>query len=262
MTATTNLKEHRDRYEVELEVFKGPLDLLLHLIERRELDITLVSLTAVTDQYVEYVQQLMEPDPDDLANFLVVAARLLAIKALALVSKPAPQAAMVEEDGEDLVRSLREYQLYREAATMLRGWEAQQRRCYPRLVPASPPRAAALDGLFLDDLVNAICALSVTAPEDEPAPLPALPYTVADKVILIDALLVERSALYFHELYTPAASILEVVVTFLALLEMIKSGTVEALQSSVFGPIAVTRGQAEADALIGEDREMVAAIVT
>ena len=128
-------------YRVALPVFEGPLDLLLHLIERQELDITQVSLAQVTNQYLEYISQLREHDPDSLADFMVIAAKLLLIKSRALLPRPPAPPSADETDGdigEDLVRQLIEYRRIKHAAQWLRDLEAQGRQSYIRL--AHTPR--------------------------------------------------------------------------------------------------------------------------
>ena len=231
------------RYEVRLEVFSGPLDLLLHLIQRRELDITVVSLAAVTGQYLSYLQSLSEPDPDHLADFLVVAARLLAIKAMALVARPAEAATPAEDEGTELVRALVEYQLFQRAAAQLRTWEGQPRRSYPRVVPVAPIRIPAPDGLHLDDLVAALRArLAATAIAPAPgAPAVAPPdYTVGSKIAHIVAALACRAEVSFADLVHPLSPPLEVIVTFLALLELLKQRRVGVAQDAIFGQILIT----------------------
>ena len=229
------------RYEVQLEVFSGPMDLLLHLIQRGELDITVVSLAAVTDQYLTYIQSLPEVDPDHLADFLLIAATLLAIKAMALIARPPETQAMIEDDGEDLVRALREYRLFQRAAAQLRTWEEQQRRCYPRTVPVARIRIPAADGLCLDDLVAALrCRPAVAVPEPTAPAVEAPQYTVKDKIVDIVATLATRSMVSFGELVRPLAPPLEVIVTFLALLELLKERRVSVAQAGVFEEIVIT----------------------
>ena len=105
------LYSNDETYQVRLSLFEGPLDLLLHLIEREELDITKISLAQVTDQYLAYISQLEELHPETLADFLVVAARLLLIKSQILLPRPEAQPLAVDEEdpGEALARQLREY---------------------------------------------------------------------------------------------------------------------------------------------------------
>jgi segregation and condensation protein A len=101
-------------YQVTLPVFEGPLDLLLHLIERQELDITAISLAQVTNQYLEYLGRVSERNPGNLADFLVVAAKLLLIKSRVLLPQPPVPLAPEEEDvGDDLVRQLMEYKRFK-----------------------------------------------------------------------------------------------------------------------------------------------------
>ena len=129
-------------YTVQIEGFEGPLDLLLRLIEREELDITTLALARVADAYLAHVRAIEAPDPASLSAFLVIAARLLLLKSRALL--PRPEAAASEpgqfDDAERLVQQLREYQRYKQVAGMLRQWEAQGRRSYTRLAP--PPFSA------------------------------------------------------------------------------------------------------------------------
>lgn len=229
------------RYEVHLEVFSGPMDLLLHLIERGDLDITLVSLAAVTGQYLRYVEALPEVDPDQLADFLVVAAKLLAIKAMVLIARPPETAEIAGDEGADLVRALREYQVFQKAAARLKLWEEQQRRCYPRLVPVTPIRIPATDGLRLDDLVAALRSRPATVIPEPAAPAFDAPqYTVKDKIRDIVATLATGATVTFGDLLRPLAPPLEVIVTFLALLELLKEQRVRVAQTAIFGEIVIS----------------------
>jgi segregation and condensation protein A len=128
-------------YTVQIEGFEGPLDLLLRLIEREELDITTLALARVADAYLAYVRAMPAPDPADLSAFLLIAARLLLIKSRALLPRqppPAPPDSSID-DAEQLVRQLREYQRYKQVAAVLRLWETEGRRSYARLAPPPLP---------------------------------------------------------------------------------------------------------------------------
>ena len=126
-------------YQVELEVYQGPLDLLLRLIEREELDITTVSLAVVTDQYLAYLAEVRERSAAQLADFLQVAGRLLVLKSRVLLPRPEEQADGEEllADEDDLVAQLREYKRFKETAARLREIEASGLRTYARAAP--PP---------------------------------------------------------------------------------------------------------------------------
>ncbi len=238
-------EQHHDsipRYEVRLSVFNGPMDVLLHLIERGQLDITLVSLASVTEQYIAYVQEMPEPDPDQLADFLVIASKLLAIKANALFARPSEAPTDDEEDAEELLRALRDYQLFKHVAEDLRVRESADRRAYPRAVPCTPVvRTWSPDGLTIEDLLAALrrrLAFVPAAPALMPVPQ-GHEYTVPEKVVAIERHLAEVSSACFGDLVAPGASRLEVIVTFLALLELLKLRRVTATQTAVFSKIEI-----------------------
>ena len=239
-------------YEVKLPIFQGPLDLLLHLIQREELDITKVSLAQVTDQYLEYISLLEELTAEILADFLVVAAKLLLIKSEVLLPRP-PQAPGEEEEesvGDELARQLIEYRRFKEAALGLKQREETGLRAYVRMAP--PPklerslawgqdRPLDLEDVSLADLVEAVQrALDVR---------PALPsvsevvtpftFTVAEKMAFIEETLRRRKTVNFSHLLDQATSRLEIVVTLLAVLELIKLRGIEVQQERLFGEIII-----------------------
>jgi len=126
-------------FPVDLPVYQGPLDLLLQLIEREELDITKVALAQVTDQYLAYVREMEQHDLANIADFVIIAARLLLIKSEALLPRP-PQRAPGEEDpGEELARQLILYKKYKEIGEILRHREDEGLRTFLRT--AAPPKA-------------------------------------------------------------------------------------------------------------------------
>ena len=131
---------HALTYRVTLEVFEGPLDLLLRLVEREELDITGVSLAAVADQYLAYVAALQEVSAANLADFLVIAARLLLIKSRSLLPRPECETDVSEQEdvGEQLAQQLLEYKRFKEVAANLREIEAVGLRAFSRIAP--PPQ--------------------------------------------------------------------------------------------------------------------------
>lgn len=229
-------------YQVQLEVFEGPLDLLLHLIEKAELDITKVSLARVTDQYLEHIKRLRETSAEYLADFLVVAAKLLLIKSRALL--PAPPPLEEEKDaGDELARQLIEYKRFKEAALQLRRREAAGLRTYLRVAP--PPRPHPQLGLSDITLVDLVSALQ-QALEFLP-PLPDVNHIVTPLKVSVDERIEHiRASVHNHErvsftvLLRESRSRLEIIVTFLALLELIKRCEVLVQQDSLFGEIIVT----------------------
>jgi condensin subunit ScpA len=147
------IANHLD-YTITLPVFEGPLDLLLRLIEREELDITRVALAHVAEQYLAHVRAMETPDPASLSAFLVMAARLLLLKSRALLPQP-PATGDPEPDDDDdaLVRQLQDYQRFQRLAALLRRYEG--RRMYLRLAPPPAPRSTPLDHTVAD-LIAAI----------------------------------------------------------------------------------------------------------
>ncbi len=227
-------------YRVQLPVFDGPLDLLLHLIEEQKLDITVVALAQVTDQFLAYVRTLDTPDPRVLADFLSVAARLVLIKSRSLLPRPpapTPDDEDEEDVGEALARQLREYQQFKRAAAVLQvreGWQAFTREAPP---PELPP-GLGLEGVTLDDLVKAFRRALTRLPATPPPDAPVRPHTITIESKM--AQLRERLArgpLAFHSWLAEARSRYEVIAAFLALLELIKQRAVVARQPSPYADI-------------------------
>lgn len=231
-------------YEVRLPVFEGPLDLLLHLIEKQELDITTVSLAQVTDQYLDYISHLEEKQVANLVDFLVVASKLLLIKSrLLLPSPPATTDEGEEGDvGEDLVRQLTEYRKFKQLAAFLAERSKQNLHAYVRVGPAVVVETAReLDAtdVSLTALVEAVKrALQVVPPQPPVSQvIPPITISIHDKISQIKASLKQRGEMTFHELVADVQTRIEVIVTFLAMLELIKSGFLFIRQEKLFGEI-------------------------
>lgn len=227
-------------YTVQLQAYEGPLDLLLDLIERAELDITSISLAAVTDQYLAYLRTVPDHHLADLASFLVIAARLLQIKSEALLPRPPAREPEEEDPGEALARQLLVYKRYKEMAAWLGG--RQRLHTYLRL--AAPPPAPAtttvdLRGLGPADLRQALlAALSVEPAGPELSTVVApLRVTIRDQIRLIVRTVQSRGQTTFLSLLRRVRSRLEIIVTFLAVLELVKQRRVRAEQEQVFSDI-------------------------
>ena len=230
-------------YKVVLPLFEGPLDLLLHLIEERELDITKVSLAAVTDQYVAHIGHLEKVEAEKLADFLTIAAKLLLIKSRMLLPQPPAEEEEEEDVGDQLVRQLIEYRKFKTAAEELRTREEEGLRAYARLLP--PPaleRSFHLEGVTLDDLVEtvrqAMLAQKTTSSADEV--VTPLHISLPDKVAQLERLLIEQRQFSFNRVLAATASRMEIIVTFLALLQLIKRRKVTVEQGELFGEIMVS----------------------
>lgn len=230
-------------YTVRLPVFEGPLDLLLHLIEGRELDITKVSLAEVTDQYLEYISQLDQLEPEKLADFLVIAAKLLLIKSRMLLPQPPAEPDDEEEDvGDELVRRLIEYRRFKSAAQQLRFREEQGLRAHVRLVPPPhPERTVSLESVSLDALLEAVrqAMVSQTASSADEVIAP-VQISLPEKIAHLESLLTQHGHFSFNRVLEQATSRMEIIVTFLALLQLMKRRRVLVEQRKLFGDIVVS----------------------
>ncbi len=241
-------------YRVHTPVYEGPLDLLLDLIERAELDITALSLAMVTDQYLDYIHGLEQRDPGEISAFLVIAARLLQIKSEALLPRPVVREPGEEDVGQSLVDQLRLYKRFKEIGGWLDARQQAGLHTYLRIAP--PPKfEPKLDpsSLTLDGLVSAAQAAFARMPEKEPlASVIAAPkITIREKIGLIASTLRQMESASFRTLLGENPSRLEIVVTFLALLELVKRFRVQAYQEGLFTDIRIDQLQTW-----GEDEEI------
>ena len=232
-------------YTVNTPVFEGPLDLLLQLIERAELDITSIALATVTDQYLVYIRALQQnARADEISAFLVIAAKLIQIKSEALLPRPPTREVGEEDPGEALARQLRIYKRFKELALVLEQREAQGLHTYLRLAP--PPKVEGrldLSDITLAELLGA--ANAIFAGEQEKQSLgtviSAPKVTIREKIAYIADTLGRDKNSNFKHLVGSAKSRLEIVVTFLALLELVKRYRVVARQDELFGNIEIER---------------------
>ena len=229
------------QYQISTEVYSGPLDLLLQLIERAELDITRLSLAKVTDQYLEHLHSISEQDPIEVSAFLVIAARLVLIKSLVLLPRNENIATLPEEDpGEILARQLITYKKFKEIAFFLREREEKGYRTFLRMAPL-PRLPGKLDiGDFSSFDLARIYAKLISAKE-QPHPLSQAvtisAITLHQRINEIVSILQINSHSTFHSLLSTDRTRLEIIITFLALLELIKHHSIFALQENPFDDI-------------------------
>lgn len=231
-------------YLVQLPVFQGPLDLLLHLIEREELDITKVALAQVTDQYLAYLTILKEVEAELLTDFLVIAAKLVFIKSQALLPRPPDSLVDQEEEdvGDQLARQLRVYKQFKTVAEMLRGREAGGLRSFIRLAtpPKPEPRLAPGEVSLADLLVAARHALAVRSVDPAVSEIVSpIIITISQKIALIRREITRHGQISFSQLLRRATSRMEIIVTFLAVLELIKQRRIDVRQESLFSDILI-----------------------
>ncbi len=243
-----NIAGHQTgKYLVQIPVYEGPLDLLLQLIERAELDITAVSLAMVTEQYLQYIRQMQAARAEKISAFLVIAAKLIQIKSEALLPRPPLREVGEEDPAENLARQLRIYKRFKEVATLLEQREAQGLHTYLRLAP--PPKVEGrldLSDLTLKDLLEAAESSFLQEKEKQSlgTVISAPKVTIRQKIAFISEKLSQSQRSSFKELVGNGNSRLEVVVTFLALLELIKRYRVSARQEALFSDIYIERSEA------------------
>jgi segregation and condensation protein A len=235
-------------YTVNTPVYEGPLDLLLRLIERAELDITAIALATVTDQYLTYIRALQDssavPSAGEISAFLVIAAKLIQIKSEALLPRPPVREANEEDPAEALAQQLRIYKRFKEIANLLEARETQGMHTYLRLAP--PPKVEArldLSNITLADLMQAAESIFMSGQEKQSLGtiISAPKVTIREKIAYIANAMGRDKNSSFKTLVGDATSRLEIVVTFLALLELIKRYRVSATQGEIFGNIAIER---------------------
>jgi len=246
-------------YKVQFEVFEGPLDLLLYLIKKEEVDIYEVNLTKLATQFIEYIDLMRQFDLEIAGEFLVMASTLMYIKSRELL--PVDQQVQVEgeEEGEDprweLIRQLVEYKKFKDAAARLQVLEAEQENIFPR-VPgklefenaAPPPKP----DVSIFDLLNAVSGvLQRFNKRENLGDIFEDKWTVSEKIEFILKMIAGRGSVRFDELFAGAASRTEVICTFLALLELIRLRQLVCAQSEPFAEIEISRAAPAATVAAG-----------
>jgi len=227
---------------VQLEIFEGPLDLLLHLIKKNEVSITDIPLALITEQYLATLELMQTLDLDLAGEFLVMAATLIHIKSRMLL--PAGEEEAEEEEGVDpraeLVRRLLEYQRYKEAATELEQREVLTRDVFVR---ASAPMEEAGPREFREvsvfKLLGALKRVIDRLPKDFVHEVTLEKVSVREKMTLLLDTLRDQSRVVFESLFADVKSRLEIVVTFLAMLELVKVRAIRIYQDDMAGPIVI-----------------------
>lgn len=234
-------------YQIATPVYEGPLDLLLQLIERAELDITRLALAQVTDQFLAYLRELEEKTVEEVSSFLVVATRLMQIKSEALLPRPPALAPDEEDAGEMLLQQLIVYKRYKELAGILGERERLGLHTYLRLAP--PPKVEGkldLSDVSVHDLFEA--AQRAFALSKEQLPLSTIvrapKVTIREKISKITETMRKKSKATFRAILGQQHSRIDVVVTFLAVLELIKRFRITAHQEKLFGDIELERSEA------------------
>ena len=239
----------QEEYKVQLEVFEGPLDLLLYLIKKDELNIYDIPIVRITNQYMQYMDLMRMLDLNIAGEFIVMAATLMMIKSRMLLP-PEERAELEEEEDDprwDLVRQLVEYKKFKDAALHLQVLEARQEDIFNRGgdgVVLGPEGDVALHDVSIFDLITAFNEVLKKVKREELTEIFSERFTVAEKVEQLLEMLKTQDRLSFTLLFQNMASRHEIVCTFLALLELIRLKHIVARQDKPFGEILVVRAEA------------------
>ncbi|MGB9668950.1 MAG: segregation and condensation protein A [Anaerolineales bacterium] len=237
------LAQFPNTYQVETDIYQGPLDLLLQLIEKAELDITKLALAQVTDQYLAYIKTFDHLQTNEISVFIVIAAKLLQIKSSVLLPKP----RIIDEEstdiGDELVQQLIEYKKVRQVAQWLAEREARGLRTYLRIAP--PPKMEGkidLTSIDINMLLSAARIVFTQLGENDELEKQLIQpiYSIRNKIQFIISRLQQEGSTTFLKLINHKPTRVEIMITFLALLELIKQKQIEVYQENLFSDIVIT----------------------
>ncbi|MFA5411473.1 MAG: segregation/condensation protein A [Candidatus Omnitrophota bacterium] len=235
-------------YKIKLEIFEGPLDLLLYLVKKDHLNIYDIPIATVTDQYLAYLELMKLLDLNIAGEFLVMAATLMQIKSKMLL--PAEEQAAEEEAADprqELVQRLLEYEKFKEIAENLRQKEAGQQEVFKRPKPETKDESLVEKEVYFEasifDLISAFSQALKDVPKELFYEVIKDEFTIEEKVHRLLHLLLEKPYVKLSELFSQAKSKIEIIVTFLAILELIRMKEIVALQRGLFEEVEVSRNK-------------------
>lgn len=243
--------------EVKLTAFEGPLDLLLHLIQKNKVNIYDIPIAMITEQYLDYLDQMRQADLDIMSEFLVMAATLLRIKSQMLLPKEINEEGKEEDPRAELVQRLMEYKVYKYASEELKDWEVEAGKCLYK-VPTLPEEVATYkepirpqeiierQGVTLEQLKE-VFEFVMRRRNDKLDPVRSQfgeikqdEVKIEDKMIHIQERVKKSKKMSFQGLLEKQATKVEVVVTFLALLELMKMGNIKVVQEDIGSDILIS----------------------
>ena len=240
---------------VKLEVFEGPLDLLLHLIDKNKIDIYDIPIVEITEQYMEYIRQLETEDMNVMSEFLLMAATLLDIKCKMLLPKEEDEEGETEDPREELVQKLLEYKMYKYMSFELKDREMDASKNYYKQ-PTIPKEVAAYqppidyDELLADlnlSRLHEIFQATLKRQEDRKDPIRSQfgkiekdEINVDEKMVYIQDYIRSHRRFSFRQLLEKSHNKMEIVITFLTILEMMKMGQITIEQEQLFDDIMIT----------------------
>ncbi|MBD3246614.1 MAG: hypothetical protein GF333_06330 [Candidatus Omnitrophica bacterium] len=234
---------------VNLDIFEGPLDLLLYLIKKNHLNITDIEISVVVDQYLHYLELMKLLDINVASEYLVMAATLVSIKSKMLLPQEEKEEEEPEEDPrEELVQKLIEYEKFKEAADFLKIKERDRLKYRSRQSTGEQKKEVYVEASIFD-LISAFRQALTEVPRDMFFEIIKDEYTVEEKMHDLLHTLVVKDTVALHTLFQKARNKLEIVVTFLAILELIKMREIVAVQKQQFGDIHIARKENVASSL-------------
>jgi len=228
--------------KIKLDIFEGPLDLLLYLIKKDHLNIYDIPIVKVVEQYLQFLELMKLLDVNIVSEYLVMAANLINIKSKMLLPIEEEAEELKEDPREELVRRLLEYEKYKEAAEFLRRKETERKRYFKRSTPESKNTEVYIEASIFD-LISAFGAVLKDVPKDVFFEVVKDEFTIEEKIHNLLHLLLIKDKISLDEIFSSAKNKLEIVVTFLAILELIKIKEILILQESLFAPTFITRGE-------------------
>lgn len=235
-------------YKVKLEIFEGPLDLLLYLVKKDHLNIYDIPIAQVTEQYLQYLELMRLLDLNIAGDFLVIAATLMQIKSKMLLPvEEGLQDSPQEDPREELVRRLLEYEKFKEIAQTLREKETSQSELFKRPKAIEKEQLAPEKEVYFEasvfDLLNAFSKALESIPKELFYEVIKDEFTIQDKIHEILHLLLINNSTRISEIFNKAGSKIEIIIIFLAILELIRLKEVVACQKEFFGEIEITRNK-------------------
>jgi segregation and condensation protein A len=233
-------------YKVKLELFEGPLDLLLYLIKKNELDIHNIPISQISQQYLEYIELMRYLDLNIAGEYLVMAATLMHIKSKMLLPPEEVEEEEEEEDPrEDLVRRLLEYQKFKDIASYLEEKELRQKDQFSRSVQKIKRYQDKKGQVYFEasvfDLITAFSNVLEKVPKEKFQEVIKDEFTVSDKIHDLLHMLMEKEIVYVNKLFERCKNKLEIIAYFLAILELIRLKEIVVVQKKPFGKIQICR---------------------
>ncbi len=226
--------------KIRLDIFEGPLDLLIYLIKKEHINIYDIPIVKVIDQYLQFLELMKLLDINIASEYLVMAANLINIKSKMLLPREEEPQEPEEDPREELMRRLLEYEKFKEAAEFLRDKEVERNRYFKRSSSGEPIESEVYIEASIFDLISAFKTALKDIPKDIFFEVVKDEFTVEEKIHDLLHLLLVKEKISLQDLFSSTKNKLEIVVTFLAILELIKLKEVAAVQEELFGPILIT----------------------